>query len=73
MEAAHILSSGVGIKPACKALKVSRAGFYRAQTLKATVKRQLLFPVDDNYNSLNYTIKNQLTSFNLRFLAVLMR
>lgn len=36
MEAAHLLSSEVGIKPACKALKVSRAGFYRTQALKAT-------------------------------------
>ncbi|MEW6109776.1 MAG: HEAT repeat domain-containing protein [Nitrospirota bacterium] len=37
------------------------------------VKRQLFFPVDDNYNSLNDNKKNQLTSFNLRFCAVLMR
>jgi len=36
MEAALTLSSEVGIKPACKALEVSRAGFYRTQTLKAT-------------------------------------
>lgn len=32
MEAALALSSDVGIKPACKALEVSRAGFYRIQT-----------------------------------------
>src|SRR3989338_3554663 len=32
MEAAHILSSEIGIKPACEALEVSRAGFYRTQT-----------------------------------------
>jgi putative transposase len=32
MEAALILSSEVGIKPACEALEVSRAGFYRTQT-----------------------------------------
>lgn len=36
MEAARFLSSEVGIKPACKALEVSRAGFYRIQALKAT-------------------------------------
>jgi putative transposase len=36
MEAAHILSSEIGIKPACESLDVSRAGFYRTQTLKAT-------------------------------------
>ena len=29
MEAAHILSSDVGVKPACESLDVSRAGFYR--------------------------------------------
>ena len=32
MEAALVLSSEVGIKPACEALEVSRAGFYRMQT-----------------------------------------
>ena len=32
MEAALTLSSEVGIKPACEALEVSRAGFYRMQT-----------------------------------------
>ena len=32
MEAALTLSSEVGIKPACEALEVSRAGFYRTQT-----------------------------------------
>jgi len=32
MEAALTLSSEVGIKPACEALEVSRAGFYRKQT-----------------------------------------
>ncbi len=32
MEAALTLSSEVGIKPACKALELSRAGFYRMQT-----------------------------------------
>ena len=32
MEAAHILSTETGIKPACEALDVSRAGFYRTQT-----------------------------------------
>ncbi len=31
MEAAHILSTEIGIKPACEALEVSRAGFYRTQ------------------------------------------
>ena len=36
MEAAHILSSEIGIKPACESLDVSRAGFYRTQTRKAT-------------------------------------
>lgn len=34
MEAAHILSSEIGIKPACEALAVSRAGFYRTQARK---------------------------------------
>jgi putative transposase len=34
MEAAAILSSEIGIKPACKALEVSRAGYYRTQTQK---------------------------------------
>jgi putative transposase len=32
MEAAAILSSEIGIKPACAALKVSRSGYYRPQT-----------------------------------------
>lgn len=32
MEAAHILSSRIGIKPACESLDVSRAGFYRRKT-----------------------------------------
>lgn len=32
MEAAHILSTEIGIKPACESLAVSRAGFYRTQT-----------------------------------------
>ena len=32
MEAAAILSCDIGIKPACEALEVSRAGFYRTQT-----------------------------------------
>jgi len=32
MEAAAILSSEIGIKPACAALKVSRSGYYRTQT-----------------------------------------
>jgi len=32
MEAALVLSFEVGIKPACEALEVSRAGFYRMQT-----------------------------------------
>lgn len=36
MEAAHILSSVIGIKPACESLDVSRAGFYRTQTRKET-------------------------------------
>ena len=31
MEAAQILSSEIGIKPACESLDVSRAGFYRMQ------------------------------------------
>ena len=31
MEAALTLSSEVGIKPACEALDISRAGFYRTQ------------------------------------------
>jgi hypothetical protein len=35
MEAAAILSSEIGIKPACEALEVSRASFYRTQTDKA--------------------------------------
>lgn len=34
MEAATILSSEIGIKPACEALEVSRAGFYRTQMQK---------------------------------------
>ena len=34
MEAATILSSEIGIKPACEALEVSRAGFYRSQMQK---------------------------------------
>lgn len=34
MEAAGILSFDIGVKPACEALKVSRAGFYRMQTPK---------------------------------------
>lgn len=32
MEAVAILSSDIGVKPACEALEVSRAGFYRTQT-----------------------------------------
>jgi putative transposase len=32
MEAAAILSCDIGVKPACEALEVSRAGFYRTQT-----------------------------------------
>jgi len=36
MEAARILSSEIGSKPACESLDVSRAGFYRTQTLRAT-------------------------------------
>jgi putative transposase len=35
MEAAAILSSEIGIKLACEALEVSRAGFYRTQARKA--------------------------------------
>ena len=34
MEAAVILSSEVGIKHACEALDVARAGFYRTQARK---------------------------------------
>jgi putative transposase len=34
MEAALILSSEIGIKPACESLEVSRAGFYRRQARK---------------------------------------
>jgi len=34
MEAAHTLSSEIGIQPACKALDIARSGFYRAQTRK---------------------------------------
>jgi putative transposase len=37
MEAATILSSEIGIKLACEALEVSRAGFYRAQTQKNSI------------------------------------
>lgn len=36
MEAALILSSEVGIKSACEALEISRAGFYRMQTQRNT-------------------------------------
>jgi len=43
MEAALSLSSEVGIKPACKALEVSRAGFYRMQT-----QRNVPFVKPDN-------------------------
>ena len=32
MEAAHILSIDIGVKPACEALEVPRAGYYRTQT-----------------------------------------
>jgi putative transposase len=38
MEAALTLSSEVGIKPACEALEVSRAGFYRTQTQRNAPK-----------------------------------
>jgi len=34
MEAAAMLSAEIGIKPACEALEVSRAGYYRTQTQK---------------------------------------
>jgi len=36
MEAAHILSSEIGVKPACESLDVSRAGFYRSHTDKGS-------------------------------------
>jgi putative transposase len=42
MEAAQALSSEVGIKPACEALEVSRAGFYRMQ------RQQNAPPVEPN-------------------------
>jgi len=35
MESTAILSSEIGIKPACEALEVSRSGFYRTQARKA--------------------------------------
>ena len=41
MEAAAILSSEIGIRPACEALEVSRAGFYRVQTDKNPVSLEL--------------------------------
>lgn len=46
MEAALALSSDVGIKPACEAFEVSRAGFYRIQT-----QRDAPFVKPDNHPS----------------------